>query len=393
MERSIERQTPDILVVGGGILGLATACELLSHGYSVSIVERDAKKSATQAAGGMLSPYAECIPPVPWQDLLIQARNAFPEFVRNIEETSGCRVECRFPGTLLVSPDPEADLSDLTFAYRESGARATFLHSEDLTAIEPGLEVDAAILLEDEGYVDPRGLHDALRASFEELGGSWIQDEVYAPSEERGRVVGVQTGSGSLGAGAVINAAGAQADRFLLPEDRLRVRPRPVRGEMLRLRPPRRGQRIRHVVQSPGFVYLIPQDNGTVLVGATSYEGDGRARVTAQGVTSLIENASALIPDVAEWEWIDAWSGLRPLAGTGEPSVFADPRPGLFHGLGLFRNGILLAPVVGAQLSRLAAEFVGQAGHVAVADVAADQDPDFREARRLPEPQRGSPGA
>jgi glycine oxidase len=69
-----------------------------------------------------------------------------------------------------------------------------------------------------------------------------------------------------------------------------------------------------------------------------------------------------LLPDVAEWEWISAWSGLRPLVGSGEPTVLADPRPGLFHGLGLYRNGILLAPVVGAQLSRLAAEFVGQAG-------------------------------
>lgn len=359
----MDRNTPDIVVVGGGVLGLATSCELLSRGYSISIVERGAGQSATRAAGGMLSPYAECSPPPSWQDLLIQARHAFPEFVRNIEETSGCRVECRFPGTLLVSPDPERDLSELTFTYREAGARATFLDSEDLTALEPGLDVDSAILLEDEGYVDPRGLHDALRASFEELGGTWIQDEVYAPIEERGRVVGVQTGSGHLHAGAVINTAGAQAERFLLPEDRLRLGPRPVRGEILRLRPPRRGQRIRHVVQSPGFVYLIPQDDGTVLIGATSDEGDGRARVTAEGVGLLLANARTLIPDVAEWEWIAAWSGLRPLVGTGEPMVLADPRPGLFHGLGLYRNGILLAPVVGARLSRLAAEFIGQAGH------------------------------
>ncbi|MEZ4651080.1 MAG: FAD-dependent oxidoreductase [Candidatus Eisenbacteria bacterium] len=362
MERQSDQIAPDVLVVGGGILGLATSCELLSRGHTVSIVERDPAGSATRAAGGMLSPWAEFSAPAPWQSLLVQARNAYPEFVRNAEETSGCRVECRFPGTLLVSPDPEFDLSDLTFTFREQGARATYLDSEDLTRVEPGLSVDSAILLEDEGYVDPRGLHSALRASFEELGGLWIRDEVYAIREAGGRVVGVRTSSGDLSAGAVLNTAGVQADRFLLPEDRIRLEPRPVRGELLRLRPPRRGERIRHVIQSPGFAYLIPQDDGTVIVGATSYEGDGTRRLTARGVAELLENAAGLLPDVSDWEWVEAWSGVRPLVGNGEPTVLTDPRPGLFHGLGLYRNGILLAPVIGAQLSRLATEYVGLPG-------------------------------
>lgn len=362
MERQSDRIAPDILVVGGGILGLATSCELLSRGYTVSIAERDASNSATRAAGGMLSPWAEFSAPVPWHTLLVQARNAYPEFVRNAEETSGCRVECRFPGTLLVSPNPEFDLSDLTFTFREQGAHATFLDSEDLTRVEPGLAVDSAILLEDEGYVDPRGLHSALRASFEELGGHWIRDEVYAVREVEGRVVGVQTSSGDLSAGVVLNTAGAQADRFLLPEDRARLEPRPVRGELIRLRPPHRGERIRHVIQSPGFTYLIPQDDGTVIVGATSYEGDGTRRITARGIAELLENSSRLLPDVSDWEWVEAWSGVRPLVGSGEPTVLTDKRPGLLHGLGLYRNGILLAPVIGAQLSRLAAEYIGLPG-------------------------------
>jgi glycine oxidase len=362
VERSLERHAPDILLIGGGVLGLASACELLSHGYSVVIVERGAERGATRAAGGMLSPWAEFATPVSWQVLLVQARLAYPEFVRNVEETSGCRVECRFPGTILVSPDPGADLGDLTVAYRELGARATFLDSEDLTASEPGLAVDGAVLLEDEGYVDPRGLHDALRASFEELGGTWVGDEVFALALAQGRVVGVETAGGTLHAGVVLNTAGVQAERFLLPEDRARLRPRPVRGELLRLRPRHRGERIRHVVQSPGFAYLIPQDDGTVLVGATSEEGDSRTRVTAVGVQTLLAHASALLPDILAWEWVEAWSGLRPLAGNGEPLVLVDPRPGLIHGLGLHRHGILLAPVLGAQLSRLAAEYVGQAG-------------------------------
>lgn len=362
MERSLERHAPDILVIGGGILGLAAACELLSHGYSVVVVERGAERSATRAAGGMLSPWAEFAQPVSWQVLLVQARLAYPEFVRNVEETSGCRVECRFPGTILVASDPGADLTELTVAYRELGARATFLDSEDLTASEPGLAVDGAVLLEDEGYVDPRGLHDALRASFEELGGTWVGDEAFALALAQGRVVGVETAGGTLHAGVVLNTAGVQAERFLLPEERARLRPRPVRGELLRLRPRHRGERIRHVVQSPGFAYLIPQDDGTVLVGATCDEGDGRTRVTAAGVQTLLAHASALLPDLLAWEWVETWSGLRPLVGTGEPTVIADPRPGLFHGLGLHRHGILLAPVLGAQLSRLAAEYVGQAG-------------------------------
>jgi glycine oxidase len=171
----------------------------------------------------------------------------------------------------------------------------------------------------------------------------------------------VETTAGVVLGRAVVNSAGAWADRFLLPEDQARYRPRPIRGQTVRLRPASRRESVRRVIQVPGFAYLVPRADGSVIVGATSEEVGPFPGVTAEGVQSLLSAVQTLVPASRAWTFLSAGSGLRPMAGDG--GLYLEPdsqRRGLFHGLGLYRHGILLAPVASTRLAGMILDYLGR---------------------------------
>lgn len=356
----------DLLVIGGGILGLSTACEALSRGLSVTLFDATPEQSATRASAGMLSPYAEPAENGSLIDQMKMARAGYPDFIQTIEEASGCRIEIGFPGTLLTSLEiaDSFRLRDLAARCRDMGAACQFLDAEEVTREEPSLTTKTAgsVLLCEEGYVNPRSLHDALRSAFDRLGGLWVPLPVIGLVARKQAVVGIETASGVTLGGAVLNATGAAVDLFLLPEDVARYRPRPVRGELIRLRPPSHSRSIRRVIQIPGYLYMVPQDDGTVICGATSQEDGPIRRTTSGGVRSILEATARVVPDSEEWAFVDSWNGLRPLAGDGDMMLIPDDRKGLFHGLGLYRHGVLLAPVASTKLCRMILEYLGRQG-------------------------------
>lgn len=340
----------DVIVIGGGILGLSTAWRLLRAGLPVVIVDDAPESSATRAAAGMLAPFTEISPNADMQALLARSLEMYPGFVEEIERESDREIEIEFPGTiLLVAAEQRAGLLDQLAAQ---GIRAEALEASALRELEPDLSAESAILFPGEGYVDPRALHDALREAFARRGGRWIPSRALAferaPVETTDREhVTVRTAEGIVRGRIVLNAAGVGAGALLGEELRARLRPRPVRGEIVRLRP--RARAIRHLVHKEGGIYLVPRRDGTLLVGATAAEGEP-PRVTAGGVRWLLDRAVEIIPSLNDAEFVEAWSGARPLAGDGTPEVIEDPSGSLFHGVGLYRNGILLAPLLSAQL-------------------------------------------
>lgn len=357
----------DVLIIGGGVLGFSTACEILARGLSVTLCDEEPRRSATWASAGMLAPYAEHEEIGFVQDMMRAARAAYPAYVAKLEGYSGMRVELAFPGTIFpaLGEHEETRLQDLALRLGELGARCRYLDPEQLESEEPqlGPKSSGALLLEDEGYVNPRSLHTALRAAFFHLGGQWIQLHVLGLVSRQGRVVGVETSAGVLMGGCVVNAAGAWADRFLLPEDQERHRLRPIRGQSVRLRPHGRQDGIRHVIQLPSVGYLVPRADGSVTAGATSEDVGPFLGTTAGGIEAVLEGARKLVPASAGWGFVSAWSGLRPMAGSGELILEADPaRKGLFHGLGLYRHGILLAPVAATRICRMVMEYLGRQG-------------------------------
>lgn len=345
--------TDDIIVIGGGILGLSTAWRLLRAGLPVVVVDDAPEASATRAAAGMLAPFTEISPNAEMAELLARSLEMYRDFVQEIERDVDRAIEIDFPGTVLLTSSDQRD----EILGQLSGQR---IHAEPLDeaalhALEPSLSKDIqnAILLPGEGYVDPRALHDGLREAFLRRGGRWVAAR--ALSFERSAVetsdrenVTVRTAEGVVRGRIVLNAAGTGAGVLLGDDLRERLRPRPVRGEIVRLRP-RPPDTIRHLVHKEGGVYLVPQRDGTILVGATSAEGEG-PRLTAGGIRWLVDQAITLVPALTDAEFVTAWSGARPLAGDGAPHIIEDPAGSVFHGLGLYRNGILLAPVLSAQL-------------------------------------------
>ncbi|MFN8548278.1 MAG: FAD-dependent oxidoreductase [Candidatus Eisenbacteria bacterium] len=354
----------DLLVMGGGVLGLSTAIEAMARGLTVTLFDDAPEKSATLAAAGMLSPYAELIQTTSLQEIMKQGRASYPAYVARVEEVSGCRVELAFPGTLMPgsSAADQPRLEQLARDFAEMGARSRYLAPSELSEIEPnlGAREAGAVLLEDEGYVNTHTLHIALRSGFERLGGTWIPLQALGLTVRQQRVVGVETANGVVLGGAVLNATGAAGDRFLLPEDQERYRARPIRGQAIRLKPadPRDG--ITRVIQMPGVAYLVPQADGSVIAGATSEAVGPFPGVTAGGVQSVLQGVERLVPCSKEWSFAGAWSALRPMAGEGQPVLAADARKGLFHGLGLYRHGILLAPVAATRLAKLISDYLGQ---------------------------------
>jgi len=354
----------DLLVMGGGILGLSTAIEALTRGLRVTLFDEAPERSATLAAAGMLSPYAELIQTSSLQEIMKQGRASYPAYVTRVEEVSGCRIELAFPGTLMPgnTAGDRARLEQLAHDFADMGARSRYVPADELETIEPnlGAREAGAVLLEDEGYVNTHTLHAALRSGFERLGGTWIPLQALGLTVRQQRVVGVETANGVVLGGAVLNATGAAGDRFLLPEDQERYRARPIRGQAIRLRPadPRAG--ISRVIQMPGVGYLVPQADGSIIAGATSEAIGPFPGVTAGGVQSVLGGAERLVPRSREWSFVGAWSALRPMAGEGEPVLAADARKGLFHGLGLYRHGILLAPVAATRLAKLITDYLGQ---------------------------------
>jgi len=363
--RLVDQQSPvDLLIIGGGILGLSTACEVLARGLSVTIFEEDPHRSAAWASAGMLSPYAERSQAGGLQDMMRASRVAYPAYVAHVEEQSGMKIELSFPGTIIplaAGDDRAARLALLT----EMGANCRYLDPAETKAAEPALgeRPGGAILLDEEGYVNPRSLITALRMAVDHLGGRMVHLRVLGLVSRQARIVGVETAAGVVRGGAVLNAAGAWADHFLVPEDQDRYQVRPVRGQIVRLRPPSRKEAVRHVVQDPLVSYLVPRADGGVVCGSTSEDVGPFPGITAGGIASVLERTIALVPQASNWTFIGAWSGLRPRAGRDEIFLEADSsRKGLFHGLGLFRHGMLLAPTAATRMARLVVDYLGRHG-------------------------------
>ncbi|MGH9530881.1 MAG: glycine oxidase ThiO [Terriglobales bacterium] len=323
-------KTSDVLVVGAGIIGLSLARELHKRGATVRVVERGQPgHESSFAAAGMLVQHGPELPAV-LKPLAEVSAALYPEFVHELEDESGLRVDLRTEGTIAFVE--EADLAP------EKGLRP--LTAAEVSRLEPQVAPQRlpAWRLE-EMTVDPRALtaaclKAALHRGVEVASGSPVTDLEC----EQGRIVGVRTTHTSYRAPAVVNCCGAWAGEiggFQFPT-------RPVKGQMLSVAPAHRNL-IHHVVRTHD-VYLVPRSNGRILIGATVEEAGFDKRVDADTIHALDRAAVDLVPALAQARRLEAWAGLRPGTPDDLPILGPTSLPGYFVATGHFRNGILLAP-------------------------------------------------
>ena len=345
----------DVAVIGGGLVGLATAYELAKRGAAVTIYERgEPARAASWAGAGMLAPFSESTDPALFA-LCRQSLAAYPGVVAELHERTGIDSRFRRNGTLHVALD-ESDVARLRVretAVRVAGGDVALLARDDVLAREPFVakHVAGGLLVANEGQVDNRRLGRALVAAARGCGVRFERvDEIAVACDER-RVRGVRTPQGCAAVSTVVNATGAWAGQLAGVPAPVRVPIRPVAGEMFALALPAGAIRTQLWHRA---CYVVPRDDGRLLVGATAVERGFDVRVTASGLHELLDAALSFAPALASFAVVETWAGLRPATPDGRPYIGATALEGYVVACGHHRNGILLAPETG----RLVAELI-----------------------------------
>jgi len=347
-----EQRDFDVVVVGGGVIGLSCAWRAAQRGVRVAVVERSRPPAgATRVAAGMLAPVGELAFGEPeLLELTMAAAEIYPDFVAELETASGVATGYRREGALHVALDRDeaAELRRVHELQRSLGLGAEWLPPRRCRELEPCLtpSFSGGVHAPGEGSVDPRALTDALLAALE-VEGVDVSTEtgVEAALLEGERIVGVRTDRGEeLRAGATVLAAGAWSGQVEWLPEAARPPVRPVKGQILELRARDGAVPCRGIVAAER-VYLVPRPDGRLIVGATVEEQGFDTTVTAGGVHELLREAYRLLPEVAEMELVEASAGLRPATPDNLPRVGPSDVDGLLWATGHYRNGILLAPL------------------------------------------------
>ena len=350
----------DVLVLGGGLIGLAVARRAALDGARVTVVDPSPGSGASNVAAGMLAPVSETVPGE--EDLLalgLASLERWTDFAAELAGRTGHDVGLRPGGSLVVALDADdRDLLHQRLRWMQGlGVGGRTLTRREAREEEPALspEVTGALLVEAEGSVDPRRVVLALRADCEQLGVRSVAASAAGLRVRGDRAVGADLDPAPgtpdhLEADVVVLATGtASAHLAGLPEH---VRPpvRPVKGEVLRLAaPPGHGPLLRRVVRGlvrGDEIYLVPREDGNpeLVLGATQEER-GDAVNTAGGLRWLLRGAHDLAPGVDELHVRDMTAGLRPGTPDNAPLLGATDLPGLLMATGHHRNGVLLTPV------------------------------------------------
>jgi glycine oxidase len=360
-----EKRGFDVVVVGGGVIGLSCAWRLAQGGARVVVLERgEPGCGATRVAAGMLAPVGELSFGEPeLLELTLVAAKLYPDFVAELENATGESTRYERLGALHVALDRDeaAQLRRVHDLQRSLELEAEWLPPRRCRDLEPGLtpSFHGGVFAAGEAAVDPRALTRVLLAACKREGvevrtGTEVVEGVF----EGERLVGVRTASRRSGtqevsnhrlgdeirADAVVLAAGAWSGAMSWLPNEARPPVRPVKGQVVELRSRDGEPPARHILASER-VYLVPRKDGRLVIGATVEEMGFDTAVTAGGVHELLREAYRLLPDVAEMEWVGATAGLRPGTPNNLPLVGPGAIDGLVLATGHYRNGILLAPL------------------------------------------------
>jgi glycine oxidase len=355
------QQQTDVLVIGGGVIGLAIGWRAAEQGLRVVIADPDPGQGATHAAAGMLTPIAEAA--YAEREIFalgLESLRRYPRFVGDLEAATGLATGFRQSGTLQVAYDSDdlAVLGETGQLQEALGVQVQRLTARECREAEPMLDpsVRGGLLAADDGSVDPRLLAAALLEAAGTAGAQLIRQRAAEVTCAAGRATGARLADGTaLPARWTVLAAGWQsADVPGLPAG---VAPpvRPVKGQIMRLRtgaamvaagllPGLLRRTVRGVVRGSS-VYLVPRDSGELVIGATQEELGPDTTVTAGGMWELLRDARTLVPGVTELELVDVVAGLRPGTPDNAPVIGPSALPGLVLATGHFRAGVLLAPV------------------------------------------------
>jgi glycine oxidase len=346
--------SPDVVVVGGGIIGLSSAWRLAQAGLAVTVCDPDPASQATHASAGMLAPVTEAhYGEERLLALNLASARRWPAFAEELEAASGQPVGYRTCGSLLVALDADDTrvLDDLAAFLAELDLDAERLTGAGCREREPALapRVRGGLRVGGDHQADNRLVAAALLVALERAGGALVRRAVARIDRDGDRVTGVTLDGGErLAAPSVVLAAGCWSASIdgLPPEALPPVRP--VKGQILRLQgpvdEPVLAGNVRGLVRGRSL-YLVPRASGRIVVGATVEEQGFDTRVTVEGIHHLLHDAAVLVPSLLDLELAEVLAGLRPGTPDNAPVIGPTSIDGLVVATGHHRNGILLTPV------------------------------------------------
>lgn len=350
-ERFKPRETADVVVIGGGVIGLTVARALAQRGvHDVVLIERGRPgKEASWAAGGILAPQMEADETDDFFRFACASRDRYEEFAAALQEESGIDVELDTTGTLYLgfTSKEETELRRRFEWQQSAGLSVEWLEAETARRLEPCISTKTrcALLFPKDVQVENRKLVEALTIANQKAGVRLVNDcEARALRIERDRVCAVETSQGVVSTPIAVLAAGAWTS-FIEPANQSlpAVKVEPVRGQMLCFE----AQIATHVIFSSRG-YLVPRRGGRLLAGSTDEAAGFDKKVTTEGVSAIRSMASEIAPALEHLPVIDSWAGLRPRVDDHLPVIGpCEGYEGLFYATGHYRNGILLAPMTG----------------------------------------------
>jgi glycine oxidase ThiO len=306
------------------------------RGASVTILSRNFQEAALHAAAGMLAPQAEGLLPGPMLDLCLRSRALYPEWSSKLESLSSINPEYWPCG--IIAPQYDAVEKGRDWCDRPT-----------LLKLQPELspEVIGGWWFPEDGQVNNQAMAKALQVAVQALGVTLREGvTVERIAHEGDQVMGVHTADKIYQADYYLLATGAWTGGLLS----IPVVPR--KGQMLALRSKTGQQPLQHVLFGSD-VYIVPRQNGQVVIGATSEDVEFTPHNTSKGVQQLLRESARLYPPLQDWSLDQCWWGFRPTTPDELPILGASPYKNLQLATGHYRNGILLTPITALLMAEL----------------------------------------
>ena len=352
-------KSPDVVVIGAGVVGCSVAYYLAREGINVTLLEQESISSGASAhATGSLSLLgAEFSPGASFQ-IARASYSEFQQIVPELESATGMDLLYqRRPSLRLALDDEEADLIRNLMVWQQPHVKMHWIDAQEVHSIEPRLSpsIIGAVYEDESAQLDSYRLNLALAQAAELKGANILYREVTGLISSGPTISGVKTASGDINCGTVVIAAGAWSRAFA-PWLGFPVPILPMKGERLLLNHP--GEPLPVLISSPKRGHMISRMDGFISVGSTGgrdydrkelflgEEFDRRPTETAR--LELLQRAIDVFPDLERAELVQQLAGSRPLSPDGKPII--GPVPGLESVLlatGHATKGIHLGPITG----------------------------------------------
>jgi len=338
----------DVIVIGGGVIGLSIAREL-AGGKSVLLLDRGSTGQGTsRAAAGMLSPLSEADDQGPFFQLSRASHAMYDRFVEDLQSETGVDVGYSTEGLLCLASSEEA-AKTLGCRYewqRNAGFDVKLLSADDVRKMEPLItaSIRAAVFIPGERSVTPRRLVNALHEACCNRGVE-IRTGLHVESIAKNQVC---VGNLTLEARSIVIASGVWSAGLAGLNPQIPVYPR--KGQILSLGMP--AGAFRRMIRW-GSSYFVPRNTGELVVGATNEDVGFDLSNTPAGLGRLLMDAQEISSHVGSYPILEIWTGLRPATPDGLPILGESAIAGVYYATGHYRNGVLLAPVTAAIVSDL----------------------------------------